>query len=191
MFQLTFAVHLFFALKETSCFSFLCWSLLYCGQNIKGESWTELQSKPQGAHHYNGTVNIFQMLKMGNILNLFSFSFLRDVQLHTACLHSGENCKFSGAQCRTRGGGQKLEHRIFPLNIRKHFCAVQETEHWHGLPRGCGISSLDISKSYLDMVLGPLLWVCLPEQELGLMDPQVPANLSHSGILQLFFSDVL
>lgn len=42
---------------------------------------------------------------------------------------------------------------------------------------------LDISKSYLDMVLGPLQWVCLPEQELGLMDPQVPANLSHFGIL--------
>jgi len=35
---------------------------------------------------------------------------------------------------------------------------------------------VEISKSYLDVALGLLLWMSLLEQ----MDPEVPANLSHS-----------
>ena len=47
---------------------------------------------------------------------------------------------FSGAQC----------------------CAVPE--HWHRLPRGCGVSSLGMLRSCLAMGLGSLLWVSLLEQ---------------------------
>lgn len=32
---------------------------------------------------------------------------------------------------RTTGNAHKLE---FPLNTRKHFCAVQAMEHWHRFP---------------------------------------------------------
>jgi len=71
----------------------------------------------------------------------------------------------------------KLEHRRHPPNIRKHFCAVQVMEHWHRLPRGCGVSSLQIFRRCLDMVLDPLFWVSLLEQGLGQMDPEIPANL--------------
>ena len=41
-------------------------------------------------------------------------------------------------------------------------CAVPE--HWHRLPRGCGVSSLGMFRSHLAMGLGPLLWVSLLEQ---------------------------
>ena len=56
-----------------------------------------------------------------------------------------------------RGSGHKLQHRRFPLNIRKHFFTVRVTEHWHRLPREVVESpSLEIFKSHLDMVLGNL-----------------------------------
>ena len=35
------------------------------------------------------------------------------------------------------------------------------------------------------MTLGTLLWMSLLEQGLDQMDPETPANLSHSGILKL------
>ena len=81
---------------------------------------------------------------------------------------------------RTRGDGHKLAHRKLPLNIRKQFRAVQMTEHWHRLLRGCGVSSLQISRNCLDMVLSTLHLVSLLEEGLGQMDPEVPASFKHS-----------
>lgn len=62
---------------------------------------------------------------------------------------------------RTRGHGHNLEHMTFPLNTRQHINAVQVTEHWHRLSRGCGIFSLEIFVSHLAVGLGTLLWVGL------------------------------
>ena len=45
-------------------------------------------------------------------------------------------------------------------------------EHWHRLPRGCGVSSLGISQSCLDVALGTLLWVFLLGQGLEQRDPE-------------------
>ncbi|KAK4826343.1 hypothetical protein QYF61_007452 [Mycteria americana] len=71
-------------------------------------------------------------------------------------------CKADGAGLfsvvpsnRTRSSEHKLKHRRFPLNIRKHFCTVRVTEHWHRLPREVVESPcFEILKSHLDMVLG-------------------------------------
>jgi len=62
---------------------------------------------------------------------------------------------FSSDQCLEESNGHKQKHGTFLLNTRQHFCAVME--HWHRLPRGCGVSFLEISESCLDMGLGTLL----------------------------------
>jgi len=51
--------------------------------------------------------------------------------------------------------------REVPSEHQEHCCAVQVTEHWHRLPRGCGISSLEVSGSHLAVGLSTLLWVAL------------------------------
>jgi len=67
---------------------------------------------------------------------------------------------------RTGRSGHKVEHRRFPLNIRKHFFTVRVTEHWRRLPREVEESpSLEILKSCLDVALGSLLKVTLLEQD--------------------------
>ena len=60
---------------------------------------------------------------------------------------------------RTRGNWQKTGTQ-FTLNTRQNFCVV-----W--LPRGCGVSLSEISKSLLDMGLCTLLWMALLEQGLN------------------------
>lgn len=48
--------------------------------------------------------------------------------------------------------------------------------------RGGGVTSLEISKSRLDVVLGTLLWVALIELGLEQMLPELPANFNRSVI---------
>lgn len=60
-------------------------------------------------------------------------------------------------------------------------------EHWHKLPGSCGLSFLEVFRSFLDMALGILLWVSLLEQRLGQIDPDVPASSSHSCHIASFF----
>lgn len=79
--------------------------------------------------------------------------------------------------------GKNWSTKMFPLSIREHFCAVQVTQHCHRSSRGWGVSSLDISESYLGMVLGTFLWMSLLQQGVDQMVPKVPANLIHAVIL--------
>ncbi|GAB0177744.1 translation initiation factor IF-2-like [Grus japonensis] len=59
---------------------------------------------------------------------------------------------------RTRGDGHKVEHRRFPLSIRKHFFPVRVTEHWHKLPiEVVESSSLEIFRTHLNVILGDRL----------------------------------
>lgn len=53
------------------------------------------------------------------------------------------------------------------LEPSKHSLAVRVLEHQHRLPTGCGISSLEMSKSHPDLALGTLLWMALLEKRLG------------------------
>ena len=85
---------------------------------------------------------------------------------------------------QTRGNGHTLKRRRCRLSIRKHFFAVRVTEHQHRLPREAVESpSLEIFKSYLDMVLGKRSGQ--PSLSRGVGPPGIPANLNRSVILYL------
>lgn len=53
----------------------------------------------------------------------------------------------------TRGNVHKLEHRRFPVNIRKQFCAVCVWVLVQVVQRGCEISFLELFRNCLDVVL--------------------------------------
>jgi len=84
---------------------------------------------------------------------------------------------------RTRSSGPKLNHRKSCLTIGQ--CCVGDGALAQVAQRAgeSGVSSLEIFKSHLDVVLGSLLWVSLLEQGLEQMDSEVPANLSQSVML--------
>ena len=79
-------------------------------------------------------------------------------------------CREDGARvfsvvhsARARGCGHKWEHRRFPLNIRKHFCAMWVTALAQIAWYIC-VVSLKIFKSCLNIGLGTLLWMYLLEE---------------------------
>lgn len=55
-------------------------------------------------------------------------------------------------------------------------CCIDDKALAQAAQRGCGVSSLEISKSCLDMSLGTLLWVSLRGQGLDQVEPEVPYN---------------
>lgn len=63
----------------------------------------------------------------------------------------------------TRGNRHKLKHRKICLDIRKHFVTVRVIYHWDRLLRDEESQSLEIFKSYLDMVVDNLLFVTVLE----------------------------
>ncbi|KAK4816958.1 hypothetical protein QYF61_025878 [Mycteria americana] len=102
------------------------------------------------------------------------------------CIYLKGGCKEEGARyfsvvpTDTRGNGQKLKHRRFLLNIRKHFFIVRVTEHCHRLQRETMESpSLEIFKSHLDTVLGNQLYVALLEQEAYYFSLNTPQLVHH------------
>ena len=59
---------------------------------------------------------------------------------------------------RTRGNGEKLQHKKFLLSIRKTFFTLRVTEHWHRLPReAVGFPSLETFKTHPGVTLCNLL----------------------------------
>ena len=58
-----------------------------------------------------------------------------------------------------------------PSEHQEQCCTVQVLQHWHRLPRGCGVSFLEPPWS-LAIGLGTLLWVVLLEQGLGHRDTE-------------------
>jgi len=76
----------------------------------------------------------------------------------------------------------KLKHRRFLPNVKKHFFTARVTEHWNRLPREAVESPpMEMLKTCLVMVLSKLLWVTLVLQPRG-AGQEVPSNLSHSVI---------
>ena len=76
---------------------------------------------------------IFTILLLRSIIGIVQPGEEETQNYHCLCLKRG--WKRMEPSTRKRDNGHDLEHGRFPLNIRKHFCAVQMMEHWHRLPR--------------------------------------------------------
>lgn len=87
---------------------------------------------------------------------------------------------------RTKGNEHKLEEKRFCLDTRQQFCAVWMTKQWYRVPRGCVVSSSEISRLHPAMCLSTLLWVALLELGWELMGPKGPAQLSHAVCVILY-----
>jgi len=91
----------------------------------------------------------------------------------------------SGAQCQDRRPWAQPGTQEAPSEPQAALlCWAGDGALAQAAQRGCGVSSLGISKSLLDVVLGSLLWVSLLEQEVwSKWPPEVLANPYHSVIL--------
>jgi len=78
---------------------------------------------------------------------------------------------FSGAQCQEKRQWAQSGTQEIPAKHQETlpYCA-DERALGHATQRGCGVSSLEISKPRLDMALGTLPWVSMLEQGLDQMD---------------------
>ena len=101
-----------------------------------------------------------EQLKELGLLNLEKRTFGEDLIALYNCLKGGCDCGdqplLPGDSNRMRRNGPKLCQEGFKLDIRKNFFSGR-VRHRHRLPRGCGVSSLDIFSSHLDVGLSTLL----------------------------------
>lgn len=90
-----------------------------------------------------------------------------------------ETCRYWAVQQRfteiTTGQWSQRELQEIPSN-HKFFSVSPCT----GFPDSCGVPSLEIFKTQLDVSMGSLPWVALLEQGLEQMYPEVTSNFNHS-----------
>ena len=100
-------------------------------------------------------------------------------------IQSGQNwAHYCDAQGRDKGQRAQTGTQEVPPELQEAFlhCEV-DSGSAQVSQRSCGFSILESFQSCMDMGLGSLLWVCLLEQGLEQMDPEVPFNPNRSVIL--------
>lgn len=93
---------------------------------------------------------------------------------------------FSGVQCHNKRQWWQTERggSFWPAGSTSVLCSDRALAQF--AQRGCAASSLEISKSQLDMFLDTLFYVSLLEQCLDQIRTEVPANISRALFLWLW-----
>ena len=133
-----FAQEMIFPLRSASVKSHLhswsqLWVPLYKGDpGILGVFGEEHQDDPgTGAPFLGGESRRAQTLQSGENLGV-DFTNVNKY-LKWGCKEDKGRIFQTVPTARMRSNRHKLEHRQFPLTMRKHFSAVRALEHWHRL----------------------------------------------------------
>ena len=136
----------------------ICWMKDFSGGNFCLEKtvlcYTRFTLVISRIHSHHASVGLSSLQKkwLEDILTIFMNTWRESAKWTESS--SFQWCPVPGQEAMSTAGIQEV-----PSEHQKQFCTVQVMEHWRGLPRGSGVSSLESFRSNLDLGLLNMFWM--------------------------------